>query len=327
MATELVVPYGVDASGTLVSPASADRNARYRCPQCRTELVLRAGTRRIRHFAHKLAAPCNGETLRHLTAKLLLVQTIRNSRGGGGGILITLRRPCACCRRDADFPLPPGSFDSANSEVRIGNYICDVVAHSAPGRVLVIEVCATHEVPPEKAEQLSVPWIEVNAEAIIENPHHWHAVRSRLRPSHCDECKNRHSQVAALAERWHIELPRKAACHDPSATPYLAAIDKCWRCHEEILLFWWRGVPFCEAEPPKPRPPTIQLRFSKTHGGKYWVNTCPKCHAIQGDNFVFVEGRLFAGLPLRPLDVDPVQWRRATREMIAHMLGLPSLRY
>ncbi|MBL8151643.1 MAG: hypothetical protein JNN15_17085, partial [Blastocatellia bacterium] len=34
---------------------------------------------------------------------------------------------------------------------------------------------------------------------------------------------------------------------------------------------------------------TVQYRFSKTVGDKYWVNTCPYCESIQGDFFLYSE--------------------------------------
>jgi len=64
-------------------------------------------------------------------------------------------------------------------------------------------------------------------------------------------------------------------------------------------VFWWLGVPFCQKNPPEPKPKTIQLRNSKQWGGKYWANTCPNCNVIQGDNHLFIsENSPFAGLPL-----------------------------
>ncbi|TAL96993.1 MAG: hypothetical protein EPN69_03695 [Rhodanobacter sp.] len=37
------------------------------------------------------------------------------------------------------------------------------------------------------------------------------------------------------------------------------------------------------------RVPTFQLKYSKTVGGKYYANVCPKCHMLCGDFFLHSE--------------------------------------
>ena len=37
------------------------------------------------------------------------------------------------------------------------------------------------------------------------------------------------------------------------------------------------------------RVPTFQLKYSKTVGGKYYANVCPKCHMLSGDFFLHSE--------------------------------------
>lgn len=73
----------------------------------------------------------------------------------------------------------------------------------------------------------------------------------------------------------------------------------CFNCKEQILVFWWPGVPFCEKQPPYPMPRTIKLRSSKIYGWAYWANTCPKCDILQGDNHLFIfKTALFRELPI-----------------------------
>ena len=39
----------------------------------------------------------------------------------------------------------------------------------------------------------------------------------------------------------------------------------------------------------KPMPRTLGERATAMSGSKYWNNSCPYCHAVQGDYFLFNE--------------------------------------
>lgn len=315
MDTELLVPYGINPAGLLVSAADADRTTAYRCPECQSALVLRAGEVVVHHFAHKADTACTGETISHETAKRLLAQVIREQTAIESPRTISLA--CACDRCASTFlvQLPRDRFTRAAVEHRVGNFVCDVAGLKNDEVILALEVLATHAVPEAKAHALSVPWIEVTAESVLTDPYRWTPTNSRLKPVVCPSCKTFLGKLMVLAERWDIPLDRLAGYRDPARATYLAAIEPCWKCGEEILVFWWPGVPFCEAEPPKPRPRTIQNLYSKTFGGKYWANTCPGCKALQGDNFIFLGHKgtpAFKGLPLR--DSPELQRARVASE-------------
>ncbi|MBP7861547.1 NERD domain-containing protein [bacterium] len=68
---------------------------------------------------------------------------------------------------------------------------------------------------------------------------------------------------------------------------YSAKLHQCYRCKEWIVVFTWQDHEmWSEAMPPKPIPRSIKYRYSKSLHKKYWVNTCQKCGATQGDSFV-----------------------------------------
>ena len=302
MDAELLVPYGVNPIGLLVHAADADRSAEYHCPECASLLVLKAGDVVVHHFAHKADTACTGETISHATAKRLLAQIIREQSTLEQPKTISLECRCDRCASSFLVRLPRGGFSGAALEHRVGDFVCDVVALGNNGAALALEVLYTHAVPGTKSQALPVPWIELAAEAVLANPYRWTPINSRLKPVVCRACKTFLRRLKTLAERWEIPLDPSAGYRDPGRTTYLAAIQHCWKCDEEIVVFWWPGVPFCEAEPPKPRPRTIQNRYSKTFGGKYWANTCPSCNMVQGDNFVFLGlngNPAFEKLPLR----------------------------
>jgi hypothetical protein len=72
---------------------------------------------------------------------------------------------------------------------------------------------------------------------------------------------------------------------------YYPALENCWNCHSNILVFNWKDkVIFDEVEPPlNGRPKTIKFMYSSTVGHAYWANTCPWCNKIQGDYYLFCE--------------------------------------
>lgn len=261
---------------------------------------MRAGESVVRHFAHKANTSCTGETLAHLTAKRLLVQIVSEYSHSSKFKPISLSCICSCCKGTASIDLPRSSFTAASEEFRVGDFVVDVVAFRGPAAVLGIEILATHSVEGRKAEDLQIPWLELQAEKVLEDPYCWRPVSARLNPIVCSDCKNHIGKLLSLSEKWSQPFHEPARARDPSRDVYLAAIETCWQCKEEILVYWWAGVPFSDTEPPAPRPKTIAHRYSKQFGGTYWANTCPQCNAVQGDNFLFLGPQpLFCGLPLR----------------------------
>src|SRR5271165_4726410 len=140
---ELLVPYGLDTSNLrLVPPEQASRERTYVCPQCQDPLRIRAGEphhQMRRHFAHTTDDACHYETLLHLIAKLLLVQAI-DDNANGAGRPISLECECAECRLTFALSIPEKHFNYGESEVRLGAFVCDVVAYRAGSAALALEV-------------------------------------------------------------------------------------------------------------------------------------------------------------------------------------------
>lgn len=320
MDSELFVPYGMDPEGVLVKAVEADRATTYCCPGCSSPLVLHAGERVIRHFAHKANTSCTGETIAHKTAKALLVQTIIAQSSAHESNSISIACPCSSCETSFILSLPASSLTSAHEEVPVAEYICDVVAFRGTEPVLAIEVLVTHEVGQAKATALPLPWIELRAEDVLENPYLWRSIAGEMKPVVCLDCKTHGRKLNTLSDKWGQPIFEPARQHNGNLTGYRSAIEVCWSCKQEILVYWWPGVPFCEAEPPNPRPKTVQLRNSKQFGGSYWANTCPSCKSIQGDNFLFLSSKApFRGLPLRDTPEMKAQRAETMNKHINHM--------
>ncbi len=247
------------------------RGASYACPACRAPLVLRAGTIKSKHLSHKPSGTCTPETVLHVTAKLLLERALLGWLAGKAEI--TCHRSCDDCGASMPFQLPRSRADSVAVEQRLAcGRIPDVSLMLAGECTLAIEVFVTHAVDDDKAAALPVHWIELDADAVLDDPNNWRPRRARLREARCTEC-------ARLAARFEQDYgtPGGAFQRQPRVP--------CYRCGRPIHWFSWAGhAPCSRDEPPaQGRPRTLKLRHSNTAGHAYWMNTCPHCGAKQGD--------------------------------------------
>lgn len=309
---ELLVPYGVSEQGEIVHARDASASAAYACPGCTTRLVLHRGAVRAPHFAHKANTACNGETLLHITAKLLIEKTIKEHSKSNRRI--TLQCTCSQCHSSFAKQLPPTAFTGASVERRVGSFICDVVATNEEVPVLAVEILKSHAVSDIKAAQLELPWIELRALDVLEAPFSWRPVQERLKSMLCKKCKTKQAELQQVAQRWQLPL---------ADSKYVAAVAPCWSCKELIIWYWWQGVPFAQRRPPAPVPSTVQFRFSKMYGGQYWMNVCPGCNAPQGDNFVFLASDSpFKKLPINQTNEMKEHEKRRNSSVVAQFLGV-----
>ncbi|MFD1006760.1 competence protein CoiA family protein [Oceanisphaera ostreae] len=299
----LKIPYGVDGSGELISAVSATKGSEYSCPCCGMKLIHRAGEVRVKHFAHPPASNCSLESVLHITAKRLVYAEILKNAAGEEGIC--LADCCQNCGVEFSTRVPANTFTNAGMEVGVGDYICDVVGYQENTVRLAIEILNTHKVDAKKAANLAVYWLELKAEDVINNSLKWSPTQANLKESYCMSCKDHIKHVVAVADKYGINRALYSAVKNPSKHAYIADIEVCFKCNQEIPVFWWQGVPFCEFEPPNPKPKTIKYRYSKKYGGSYWANTCADCNVIQGDNFLYIfNSARFKGMPMSNLVQD-----------------------
>jgi hypothetical protein len=285
----LAVPYGLDPTSNLVHAKDAVKGTLYICPGCDAPLTLRQIRERTTHYAHRPGTACDGEALIHITAKVLVAKVMMEN--ASSTTRVRLRYNCSSCVEPFDKVLGTNAFNGAIVEAQIERFRCDVVALRNDLPVLAVEIFNTHQVEHYKAAALTIPWIEVHAADIVENPYHWKSTNGRLKSMVCPDCREEELKLKTTAARWGLPL---------SNPPYLAAVAPCWACKADIVWYWWPGVPFAADRPPSPMPSTIKFRHSKMYGGKYWMNVCPGCQAPQGDNFVFLANASpFAHLELR----------------------------
>ena len=282
---KLRVPFAFDDEKRLYNPERAEKGKHYFCPACQDPVILRKGEIKTAHFAHKASETCNQETILHKTAKQLIVEVISNWKSGKMDSPI-LRRTCQICHKSKDQPLPD-KVEGAALEYRVtGGFVVDVALMVEDKPAAAIEIKVSHAVDENKASLLPVPFIELDGQAVIENPTVFEPIRDHFLPFTCGTCKRAKEQFQVraneIANQTGIELPNHY---------YRYGFCKCWRCKSEIIVFAWPKASEWDHSGPKvkPIPQTIQYRYSKTVGGKYWVNTCPRCNSIQGDWFLFSE--------------------------------------
>lgn len=293
----LKVPYGLNSAGELVAAEHVSKGETYCCPGCGEQLIHRSGEFRAKHFAHPPASNCTIESVLHITAKRLIRNAINGNASNQKSI--SLRNHCQSCGAEFNTNLPPQTFSFSKEEVRVGEYVCDVAGYRDDEIALSIEILNTHEVDQKKAKNLAVHWIELKAEDVIANSYQWNPTQGRLKALYCKPCKDHIKHVRAVADKWGIDRSLYSPIKNPSAASYIADTETCFKCKKEIPVFWWRGVPFCETEPPDPKPKTIKYRNSKQYGGSYWANTCANCNMIQGDNYLFLfDSAPFKGMPV-----------------------------
>lgn len=289
---KLRVPFVIDDKDQLYTPATAEKGKNYFCPACRVAVILKQGEIRTAHFAHKVSETCNQETITHKTAKLLIRKAVNEWRSGKSDPPI-LQRACQICGESMSQPLPE-KVDSAILEYKLANgAIVDVALMVGDIAQAAIEIRVTHPVDEIKANRLTVPFIELDGYELIENPAVWRPITDNFKPLTCEQCRSNYSRfqvkVRQIAKASGIELPKMY---------YRYGFCKCWKCKREIVVFAWPKDGMHNNSAPKVNPPprTVQYRFSKTVGDKYWVNTCPYCQSIQGDFFLYSEpdGPFFA---------------------------------
>jgi hypothetical protein len=161
----LSVPYAIDDQHCLVRPDQGLLHGSYRCLQCQERVHFKPGKTKRPHFAHAVVTTCTGESVLHLAAKQALIEELPGLLELG--VLLPCRRAACEDVHLEVWTLPP--FDAVKTEVPFGNTRLDIALMHNGAVVAAIEVFNTHRIGEEKSRMLSVPWIEVHAETVLEN--------------------------------------------------------------------------------------------------------------------------------------------------------------
>ena len=292
----LATPYAINRVGRLIHATSAPRSEHYSCPRCGDRVILRRGEIKIAHFAHKAVSGCTTETIAHKTAKLLVSQAFSDWKSGQGQEL-TVEVGCNFhnfCNNTVKYPIRD-KVTAAYIEFLIGSHRADVMFTMGDEPVLAIGVKVSHAVDEQKADTLPVYFVEVDAEDVIKDPHVLRDIRHKWNQGYPTDSESQHnwksehrtcSQCKKGVREFEAAKRRIASACGVTydGEKYTAGIDSCYKCKKPILRFNWKGNDrWSTKRPPQPIPRTVQYRYSRTAGHKYWVNTCPYCDSIQGD--------------------------------------------
>ncbi len=242
------------------------------------------------HFAHRGAEGCSTESVLHRAAKELVVRVVEEWLRSGGP-RPAVARPCPRWTCDGGVTQDlPDDITHARAEVRVpGGAIADVVLFRNEVPAAAVEIVATHRVDREKAAvRLGLPWMELDAEALIDNPYWWVAVQDGLLPFVCPKCQGRANALTEEVAEIHARaraIAQRAGQTVPAIPPYGWAQHRCWRCATDMVVYLWPGGGGHSAvRPPEPVPETVRLCATEGYGAEYWANCCPECHAVQGDH-------------------------------------------
>jgi ssDNA-binding Zn-finger/Zn-ribbon topoisomerase 1 len=157
-------------SGHYVTPSKAEKGRAYKCADCDQAVILRKGTVRKHHFAHKTVSKCEyfehpNESQQHKDAKLRLAQRLQEK---DSNILIMGLCPNCGCERSA-VNMTPHTFKEGDEVVveyrdPAGKYVADIAVLNE-GKVRVIyEVKHTHQTTTDVRPE---PWYEITTQDIF----------------------------------------------------------------------------------------------------------------------------------------------------------------
>jgi len=138
------------------------------------------------------------ESKTHIKAKYEIVNGIKAWKSGRAKAP-RIQRECRCGYITYQSLSDRIKFAILEYEVLGGRYCVDVALMDRNKKpVVAIEVLKSHPIPDDKAENLPLLWIEVEAKNIIKNPYKLQPVRARLWPFTCAKCGKRHKTQSTV---------------------------------------------------------------------------------------------------------------------------------
>jgi hypothetical protein len=282
MAKNILYSIATTSTGKLVNAVDAKKEEDYACPFCSQPFILRKGTRKRPHFAHKnLSHNCTPETALHYSFKTLLSNKIQEH--------IYTKRPleirwkCSNCYEWHTGNLLKKAVQ-VKTEYDLGSCRPDIVLLDRQDKAIaVIEVIVTHS-----PEQKVLDYYKSNRIAVVsyflKSDEDINRLDSSiLVPDSVDLCTNPKCSECGnyMAKKKLLVIDGK--CSLCSAPMKVAAIDK-----SEAYLGWGS---FSQSDIPLAAQHGCFLKshYSRTAGERYIANTCRKCGAFIGQHYLFTE--------------------------------------
>jgi hypothetical protein len=271
------VPCATNSAKEFVPPDRATKGTQYWCPNCAVRVILKSGPKKRPHFAHERSAVCSAETVWHKWAKRLLEDRV-SATLRGEALIVLIGDRCRGCDLPFAQAFPRHRVTTVQCEAPVASgHVVDVLLLDGGVPRLAVEVRVTHAVDSEKAAALTVPWLEVNAEEVVENPTIWRALRGkglRVRCQHCEQMRSLRMKHAKHVRAWaNLEF-------DPSQYPHWLGV--CPHCNVVMLNIRYEGP-----NPPAPVPWTLCRDGYRGRGRRVvrrplrtWSSACAHCHAL-----------------------------------------------
>ena len=277
------ISWAKNSEGKVVNVKNAIKEESYFCPCCNEKLTFRSGNIKRKHFSHKNDTKCDPESVYHKLAKFLICYAIDENSKGNKKIKMVSK--CHGCEKEYERIMIPYIFSYAKEEVSIDSYCCDVVAYLSNGNKVAIEVFHTHEIDEEKKQKLSIPWIELKSENVIEDPFLWLCNDFKFKLSFCNDCLKHFKNIIAVCDKYKIDRKLYTPLNIPNDKEYnyIADLIKCHRCKTDTPVFFHNNGNEYDA------PHTIKfIKTTKVKRG-YLNNTCANCGTIIGMKYIFWE--------------------------------------
>lgn len=166
------IPVAFNPAGVAVRPGAAEKGLKYSCPECREQVLLKRGQIVAAHFSHTGDSACNPETLLHKAGKACVTRVIADWRAGAGPKPVIIKRH-PWCHAETTTELND-VIDHSSVEYRIPTgRILDVALFEQARLCLGVEIFVTHRVDAAKKKAIPYPWIELDAQQLIDNPLKW----------------------------------------------------------------------------------------------------------------------------------------------------------
>lgn len=179
--------------------------------------------------------------------------------------------------------LPRHALTGTRFDEQVGTFRCDLVGLRGETPVLAIEIRVTHKVHDAKAEGLAclgMPFIELDAQRLIESAHDWtdplRAGFYKRRPA-CPECRQQ-------ADRAAIAFQEMDVAEQVSALELVAGRHADWRWQELTCPRCKGNTLEFELETavdPLWVPQTVRLVSPPNRAG-FYASHCHRCSAVVG---------------------------------------------
>ena len=278
----LKLQYVHDEKSQLIHIDHAEKGQNYFCPLCKSQLFLKAGRVKAKHFSHPKDAACSTEDLKRVISTHLISQAIQSNINSVSSI--SLNRLCVRCDKPLTQRIQPGYISSYESNYSSEGESCDLALFVDHKPALAIQINYQSEIDPERIQSFPLRWIELDADELISDPSCWTPIMSSLNHVSCHSCHPRIKNVLSIAHQQGYDR----SMYEPVPrhhSRFLADITNCPHCNKDVIYFYWQGASHPESIPPSPTPHTIRY-LPLSAGGHGWTNSCSNCKSsIESKHF------------------------------------------